>query len=142
METINARELFELYERQFKNIINRIRDDKERAIPYIVIKVTTQIVPSMAQTLGDINTLTGTQKKQMIIDAVELAIDETFKELNELPELASVTWDDDLKELLLTLIGPVLTNLIDVEKGQLVFNTTTNKLNFYTGAAWESVTSA
>jgi len=27
-------------------------------------------------------------------------------------------------------------------EGLLIFNTTTNKLNFYTGAAWEAVTSA
>lgn len=28
------------------------------------------------------------------------------------------------------------------KEGMIIFNTTTNKLNFYTGAAWEAVTSA
>lgn len=27
-------------------------------------------------------------------------------------------------------------------KGTVIYNTTTNKLNFYTGSAWEAVTSA
>lgn len=29
-----------------------------------------------------------------------------------------------------------------LQEGMTIFNTTTNKLNFYTGSAWEAVTSA
>tara|TARA_R100000808_G_C2129061_1_gene138646 strand:- start:685 stop:963 length:279 start_codon:yes stop_codon:yes gene_type:complete len=38
-----------------------------------------------------------------------------------------------------TTTRDALTNLA---AGQLVYNTTTNKLNFYNGSAWEAVTSA
>ena len=42
---------------------------------------------------------------------------------------------------------PVLTTtqrdaISSPAEGLLIYNTTTNKLNFYTGAAWEAVTSA
>ena len=41
---------------------------------------------------------------------------------------------------------PVLTttqrDALTAVEGMIIFNTTTNKLNFYTGAAWEAVTSA
>jgi|GEM_PF-3842164 len=45
------------------------------------------------------------------------------------------------------LILPSLTTtqrdaIVGPEEGQLIFNTTTNKLNFYTGSAWEAVTSS
>lgn len=32
--------------------------------------------------------------------------------------------------------------LVGMTSGMTIFNTTTSKLNFYTGAAWEAVTSA
>ena len=32
--------------------------------------------------------------------------------------------------------------LVVLESGTIVYNTTTNKLNFYNGTAWEAVTSA
>lgn len=32
--------------------------------------------------------------------------------------------------------------LAEVEAGAVIYNTTTNKLNFYNGSAWEAVTSA
>lgn len=33
-------------------------------------------------------------------------------------------------------------NALTATRGQIVFNTTTNKLNFWNGTAWEAVTSA
>jgi hypothetical protein len=32
-------------------------------------------------------------------------------------------------------------NALDAAQGQIIYNTTTGKLNFYTGSAWEAVTS-
>lgn len=41
---------------------------------------------------------------------------------------------------------PILTDAqrdaLTATEGAIIFNTTSNKLNFYTGAAWEAVTSA
>ena len=124
MTDINAHTLFEKYESELNKIFNQILADKERAIPYIVMKITTQTVPSMASDLGRVTSLSGSIKKQLIIDAIELAINEIFQKLNKFPEFADETWDDDLKALLLTLIGPILDNLIAVENGRLVFNKT------------------
>jgi hypothetical protein len=33
-------------------------------------------------------------------------------------------------------------NALEAVQGQIIYNTTTGKLNFYTGSAWEAVTSA
>lgn len=45
------------------------------------------------------------------------------------------------------LVLPIMTTterdaLVAPSEGTVIFNTTSNKLNFYTGAAWEAVTSA
>lgn len=46
----------------------------------------------------------------------------------------------------LELILPIMTttnrNAMTNREGLLIFNTTTNKLNFNTGSAWEAVTSS
>jgi hypothetical protein len=53
-------------------------------------------------------------------------------------ELESTT-----KGLLLPRLTTVQRDAIgSAAEGLLIYNTTTNKLNFYTGAAWEAVTSA
>jgi len=124
MTDITAESLFEKYKSDFQEIVDHIHADRGYATPYVIIKITTSIVPQMASDLGQTTSLKGSEKKQLIIDAVELAINEIFRELNELPELSKETWDDNLKTLLLMLIGPTLDNLIAVEKGQLVFNKT------------------
>ena len=41
-----------------------------------------------------------------------------------------------------SMTGTARDALVGVSKGTLIINTTTNKLNFYNGSAWEAVTSA
>lgn len=45
------------------------------------------------------------------------------------------------------LVLPAMTEavrdtLVNVDKGTVIVNTTTNKINYYNGSAWEAVTSA
>ena len=45
-------------------------------------------------------------------------------------------------ELVLPIMTTTARNLMTNREGLVIFNTTTNKINFNTGAAWEAVTSS
>lgn len=119
---VNASELFEKYRTRLDGIIGQIKDKREAAVPAILAEITTQIIPAMMSDVGKIKSLSGTEKKQLIIDSVDLSITEIFKELNKIPELAAATWDETLRDLLLTLIGPLINLLISVENNEIKFN--------------------
>ena len=44
-------------------------------------------------------------------------------------------------ELVVPIMTTTLRDAMTNKEGLVIFNTTTNKLNFNTGAAWEAVTS-
>ena len=51
------------------------------------------------------------------------------------------------REILVYFMAPRYTTterdaINEPKQGQIIYNTTTNKLNFYTGTAWEAVTSS
>jgi len=119
---MDAETLFQKYSQRVSKIIQRVKKDGERATPYIISKITTEIIPAMMQDVGSVKGLSGADKKQLVIDALEMAIDETFRNLNRLPKLARASWDEDLKLTLLTLTSPTIDQLINVEQGQLKFN--------------------
>ena len=53
--------------------------------------------------------------------------------------------NDILNPLSLVLTNMTTTErdaLVAVQAGMIIFNTTTSKINFYTGSAWEAVTSS
>lgn len=114
--------LYDKYKTQINEIIGKIKDEKAKALPSIITEITTEIVPSMMVDIGKVKNLTGKEKKQLIIDTIQLAITEAFKELNKIPELANESWDEELRDLLVTLITPTIDLLIKVENGSLKFN--------------------
>jgi len=117
-----ADQLFEEYKNRITPIIKQIKKEKEKAIPYVITVISTSIVPSMMSDIGRLKKTAGSDKKRLIIDTVNLIIDLIFDELDKDPKLAKETWDNDLKLTLLTLVGPIIDNLIDVENGDLTFN--------------------
>ena len=119
---IDTEEFLENYIELFQDIVVDIKTNKALSIPYVIMTISTEIVPSMAHDLGKIKNMTGLQKKTLIIESIEYAVDQLFEQLNQMPEFEDEIWDDTLKEVLSVLIGPMLDNLIAVEKGQLTFN--------------------
>lgn len=120
--SITADSLYAKYQKTLNNIISSIRVDKELAIPRIIAVIATDVIPSMMIDVGKIKTLDGTEKRDLILDAVQIAIKKTFAELNKIPELAAASWDETLRDLLLTLVPPLIKLLIKVENKQIKFN--------------------
>jgi hypothetical protein len=117
-----AEELYEKYKDTISEVIVGIKTQKEAAIPRIVVVITTDIVPKMMKDVGRLKTLYGSEKRQLIIDSIELAIEKTFFELNKIPELKAASWDETLRDYLLVLIPPTIKLLVDVEQKNITFN--------------------
>lgn len=120
--SISADDLYSKYQKTIHQIILNIQQDKEAAIPRIIAVISTEIVPAMMSDVGRIKDLSGTEKRDLILDSIELAIEKTFAELNKIPELAAASWDETLRDLLLTLVPPLIKLLISVENKDIKFN--------------------
>jgi len=119
---VSAEELYENYGQSIFAIISLIKDQRAAAIPQIVAKITTEVLPNMMHDVGAMRELSGSEKRQLIIDAIKIALKEGFEELNKIPELAAATWDETLRDYLLVLIPPTIKLLVDVEKKNIMFN--------------------
>lgn len=117
-----ATELYQQYEKDITKIVSSVRKQKEAAIPGIVATIATDIVPQMMKDVGHIKMLSGSEKRQLIIDSIELAIEKSFTEINKIPELKNASWDETLRDYLLVLIPPTIKLLIDVERKNITFN--------------------
>lgn len=117
-----ADDLYIKYEKAITRIISVIQKDRKAAIPGIITAISTEIIPSMMADVGRIRSLSGTEKRELILETIELAIKKTFAELNKIPELAAASWDETLRDLLLTLIPPLIKLLIRVENNEIKFN--------------------
>lgn len=118
-----AKNLFDNYKKTFVDIISTITKEKEAAIPKIIVVITTVIVPSMMTDVGRMKKLSGIEKRDIIIEAVDYAIDTIFEELNKnVPALAKASWDETLHAYLDTLLPPMIKLLVSVENNELKFN--------------------
>ena len=107
------------YNHYFKEMINNINTLKLLAIPVVISTITTEILPQILVDVNHLQTLKDSEKKQFVITTVKLFINELFVELNKRPEFANTTKDDDIKNLLLKSITPILDNLIVVKHGKV-----------------------
>ena len=119
---MTADDLYAKYQKTLLEIISTIQQDKEAAIPSIIAVIATEVIPAMMSDVGRIKNLSGTEKRDLILDAIELSIEKTFAELNKIPELAAASWDETLRDLLLTLVPPLIKLLISVENNEIKFN--------------------
>ena len=117
-----AEELYSKYETAINDVFNDVKTQQQSAIPQIVAVITTDIVPQMMKDVGQLKKLSGSEKRQLIIDSIELGIEKSFYELNKIPELKAASWDETLRNYLLVLIPPTIKLLIDVERKNITFN--------------------
>ena len=120
--SLTAEDLYAKYEVTLTQIISSVQKDGQAAIPGIIATIATEIVPAMMTDVGSIKSMSGTDKRELIIETVDLAITKIFEELNKIPALAKASWDEVLRDLLLTIIPPLIKLLISVENNDIVFN--------------------
>lgn len=119
---MSANDLYNKYKDQIIAIINAVKQDQEKATPFVIVQITTVIIPLMLADVRKMEGLTIDQRKQVIKDGITLAINELFTELNTLPQFAASQWDEVAQQIILQLIGPTIDLLLKVESG-----TTTSK---------------
>lgn len=127
---MDANTIYENYKDEFNRIISTILVQKEAAIPFIISEITTKLLPEIAQEIGQIKALDNEDKKHLLIQAITIGIDQTFEALDKLPELSQATWDNQLRAVILMLVGPILDNMIAVENGTIVLNSKAKKFFF------------
>jgi len=66
-----------------------------------------------------INTLTGPQKKQLIIDTLDKLIISVFDTLNQSPPFSNSHIDEIVKDLLLILLPKAIDTIIYIDHGNL-----------------------
>lgn len=115
-------DLYAKYQYTINRVISSVKKLKEAAIPGIVATISTEVIPGMMADVGHIKELSGAEKRELIIKAIELAISEAFKELNKLSQLAKANWDEVVRDHLLVLLPPLIRLLIDVENNDVRFN--------------------
>lgn len=123
---MDINQLYDKFRDEFQIYVKRVEKDGEKATPYIISRTTLVIVPRMMIEVGKIKSLSGIQKKQLIIDTTIYAIEETFKTLNNKTNLKTETWDEDIRDLLLALLPMTIDLAIEIDKGHLKFNTSSN----------------
>lgn len=120
--SITADDLYAKYQQSLLEIISTVQHQQAAAIPQIIATIATEIIPAMMSDVGRIRTLDGLEKRDLILASIELAIKKIFEELNQIPELAAASWDETLRDLLLTLLPPLIKLLISVEQNEIKFN--------------------
>lgn len=119
---MDVQTLYQQFQQDFTDIISVIETEKEAAIPTVITDITTKLLPEMAQAVGQIQGMNATDKRTLIIQAITTGINDSFQALEALPALAGESWIDLVRLILITLIGPILDNLLAVENGTLVIN--------------------
>ncbi len=120
--SVKAQAIYNIYKDNIIRIISMIRTKKELAIPGIITELTTNIVPQMMSDVSKMKALSGIEKKTLVIEAIDYAIDDVFQKLNEIPELQEASWDEALHATIDTLLPPLIDLLISVENNDIKFN--------------------
>ena len=119
---MQAEDFYKNYREDITRIISQIVEMKGAAVPFILGDLATDVVPHMMVDAGKIKSLSGEDKKKLILDTLELGITEIFKELNEKTSLKDESWDEVLRDVIKKALPKIIDLLIKVEKDKLVFN--------------------
>lgn len=111
--------LYKLHRNEILMYISRIETEESKAIPFIIARISLEVVPNMMRDLAVVKGMTGKQKKQLIIDTVIFSVDTIFKELNANTRLSRETWDEHVRDVLLILLPETIDKLFEVENGKL-----------------------
>lgn len=119
---MDARRLFANYESYVVKYYDLIEKHMSAAIPMVVADIALNLVTTIMQDVGELDGLTGAQKKRLVTDTITLLINKVSELLNKNTSLKDVIWDDQIKSVLVTLVSPMIDSLISVENKTLVFN--------------------
>ena len=120
--SFTAEDLYAKYQDSLTRVISIIKEQKGAGVSEIVAVIATEIIPAMMSDVGRLKSLSGVEKRQLILDAIDIAVKETFKELNKIPELAAASWDETLRDHILKLLPPLIKLLISIENNEIRFN--------------------
>lgn len=124
MSAIDSETLYNKYKEELSPLLNLLERkfgettfalaDVSRIITYF----SMDLVPKMMSDVGKISTLSGLEKKDLIIDAVKFILKKIFEQLDntagDLPQY--------MEEAILIAVNPTINVLIDVENDKILFN--------------------
>ena len=113
--------LVSTYYDELKMYIERVHNEGGSAIPRILARITTVILPAMMVKVGEVKTLSGREKKQMVEDSILSLVDTIFKHLDE-SYFKDDIWDNQVRNVIMLVLPSMIDMLIDIEKGKLKFN--------------------
>lgn len=114
--------LYKLFREEFVTYFERIKVEKEKAIPFIIARSLCILLPKLMFEVGNIKNMEGQTKKDLVIDTFIFSADKLYEELNLGADLSSETWDEQIRETLKQTIPSLIDTFISVEKGQVKFN--------------------
>jgi hypothetical protein len=131
MEQRLIREMYEANESIIKEIITQVATQKEKAVPFVILEVTTLLVPNLMKTVGTFSFLQGSEKKRLVIETIKFTITKVFDELNKFTNLSQEDWDEHVEQVLLLTVPALIENMLAVEKGKLKFSPEKSWLRFF-----------
>lgn len=117
-------ELYEKYKDETDVYYDRFKNEKLGAVPHLLTRITTSLVPNMMSDIAKIKRLSGREKKQIIEDAIIYIIDDLHTRIENIRELnlTQTEWDEHVRDVIKMMVPVTIDMLIDVEKGKLKFN--------------------
>ena len=127
---MTPQELYHNYSTEIREIISTIQTLKGAGVALILSNLATRVVPQMMSDVGELVSLTGDEKKQLILDSLDFGVVEIFKELNENTSLKDESWDEIVRDVLKQGLPRIIDLLITVEDNKIVFNKKVGKCLF------------
>lgn len=118
---MNVDDLANQYRSEFKTLGGKITSEKENALPFIINRITTFIIPSLMKDVGRIENISGEDKKLLVIDTVIKLMDVTFDTVDQTLK-SEIMWDNYLHATIKYTLPAIIDMLIEVENGKIVFN--------------------
>ena len=114
--------LFQKYENEIRELVKSIQEKTPDTISLVVAKIVTETLPNLMTDAGMLTSLSGAEKKQLVMATVEYIIGFIFDRLNENTDLQNSTWDEVLEQLILKTSDKLIDAFIEVEDGSIKFN--------------------
>lgn len=118
---MNVDELVGKYRSEFKTYNDKITSEKENALPFIINEIITLIIPSLMTDVGQIENMSGEDKKILVTDTVIKLMDITFDAIDKKLK-SDIKWDNYLHATIKYTLPTIIDILIGVENGKIVFN--------------------
>lgn len=122
---VTAQSLANTYAITILGIVQSVQAQGEAAIPVIIVQLLTTIVPNMVADVGMLEELSATDKKALIVQAIDLGIDQAFAQLAKNPAFKNDAASDVLLKNMLENGVPALFDVfVSIENDEMVVNAT------------------